>query len=176
MKANTISVLIQALAKYKKLDVDAIGVCVRAAGEKTLNEWLNNPAIIAEMGRIRVKNAADEAQACANLKIDAATMIITREEINNPSAVQRARITWEAVQAEIARFHAENERIRDDEYDQAFNKLGEINKARAVNLAKRHEREMVEERKRAYASIEAEVARIRAEKATKYADVVGKCL
>jgi len=162
-----------------KLCTDPLGMgsngvieVVRRSSIETRMAWLKNAKIADEIVRAQAKETADVAQACSNLKIDAAAMIITREEINSPSAVKRASSNWEAIQAEIARFRAENERIRDEEYDQAFDKLGKINETRAVNLAKKHKREMDEERQRAYASIEAEVARMRAEKAAKCVDVM----
>lgn len=163
---NDFTSIAQALANLKKLDFDSVMSVVRASDIETRRAWLKNAEIAAEIVRVRVEKAADVAEACANLKIDPATTNIKHDEINNLRAVQRALSTHEAIEAEIARIRFEKEQ----EYDHAFAKLGKINETRAVNLAKKHKREMDEERKRADASIEAEVVRIRAEKATKCTD------
>lgn len=167
---NDFTSIAQALANLKKMDFDSVMAGVRVSTIETRRAWLKDAKIADEIVRVRVEKAADVAEACANLKIDPATMNIRHDEINNPRAVQRALSTHEAIEAEIARIRFEKERICDEEYDQAFDKLRKINETRAVDLAKKHKREMDEERKRAYTSIEAEVARIRVEKAAKCAD------
>lgn len=158
--------LTQALANIKRLDFDMMTHVVRAASYEQRKAWHEDAKIAAEVVRIRTKNNADIAQALANLeKTDVATMTVI---VNKATKEQRhAWIGNHAITAEIARIRFENERICNEEYDQAFSKLGKINEARAANLAKKHKREMDEDRKHAYASIEAEIARIRAEKAAK---------
>ena len=169
---NDFTSIAQALVNLKRIrmDFDGVMVVVRSSTIETRRAWLKDAKIADEIVRVRAEKAADVAEACANLKIDPATMNIKHDEINNPRAVQRAISTHEAIAAEIARIRFEKEQICYEEYDQAFAKLGKINEARAVDLAKKHKREMDEERKRAYTSIEAEVARIRVEKAAKCAD------
>lgn len=156
--------LIQALANINKFDIDIMASVVRTASVEQHKAWRKDAKIAAEIVRIRAKNDADIAQALANLeKSDIATMTVM---VNKATKEQRrAWIENDTITAEIARIRFENERIYDEECDQAFAKLGKINEARAANLAKKHKREMDEERKRAYASINAEIARIRAEKA-----------
>lgn len=158
--------LIQALANIEKVDIDIMCSAVGAASVEQHKAWRKDAKIAAEIVRIRAKNDADIAQALANLEeSDIAAMT---DMVNKATKEQRrAWLDNDNITAEIARIRFENERICDEEYDQAFAKLGEINKVRAANLAKKHKREMDEEQKRAYASIEAEVTRIRAEKATK---------
>lgn len=158
--------LIQALANIEKFDIDIMSSVVGAASVEQHKAWRKDAKIAAEIVRIRAKNDADIAQALANLEeSDIAAMT---DMVNKATKEQRrAWLGNDNITAEIARIRFENERICDEEYDQAFAKLGEINKVRAANLAKKHKREMDEEQKRAYASIEAEVTRIRAEKATK---------
>jgi len=161
---NDFTSIIQAIANLKGLDFNAVSSAVRKSTIEQRRAWLKDAKIGREIVRIRAKNDAEIAQALANLeKTDVATMTImvnmaTKEE-------RRAWLDNEDITAEIARIRFENE--RDEVYCQAYEKLGKINEARAANLTKKHKREMDEERKRADASIEAEVARIRAEKAAK---------
>jgi len=56
--------LIQAIAKLKKMDAEAVGAAVRAADEATLKTWMKNAKICAAMADIkaaRLKAAAKEA-------------------------------------------------------------------------------------------------------------------
>lgn len=157
--------LSQALANLKKLDVETVSTAVNAASDDQRMAWLKDAAIAAEIARIRAEKAAEIAQALANLeKTDVAVMTVV---VNK--ATEEQRKAWSedaAITTEIARIHAENEA----EYDQAFVNLKKINEISAVNLAKKHRREIAEERQRENAAIEAEVARIRAEKAAKRAN------
>lgn len=157
--------LSQALANLKKLDVETVTTAVNAASGDQRKAWLKNAAIAAEIARIRAEIAAEILQALANLeKTDVAAMTVV---VNK--ATEEQRKAWSedaAITTEISRIHAENEA----EYDQAFDNLKKINEISAVNLAKKHRREIAEERQRENAAIEAEVARIRAEKAAKLAN------
>ena len=157
--------LSQALANLKKLDVETVTTAVNAAFGDQRKAWLKNAAIAAEIARIRAEKAAEILQALANLeKTDVAAMTVV---VNK--ATEEQRKAWSedaAITTEISRIHAENEA----EYDQAFDNLKKINEISAVNLAKKHRREIAEERQRENAAIEAEVARIRAEKAAKLAN------
>jgi len=166
--APNIAEIAQALAHVKKLDVDSVMSAVCKASEEQRKEWCENATIATEITRMRAENTAEIAQALANLKkIDVAAMTDVVM-----AATKEQRKAWRenaAIAAEIALIRAENERICDEEYDQAINNLKKINETSAVNLAKKHRREMAEEQQRKNAAIEAEVARIRAVNAAKCA-------
>jgi hypothetical protein len=160
--------LVQALANVMKFDIDMTTSVVGASSGEQHKAWRKDAKIAAEIVRIRAKNDADIAQALANLgKSDVAAMTVMVNEATKEQ--RRAWIDNDTITAEIARIRFESERILNEEHDQAFGNLKKINETSADNLAKKHKREMAEEQRRMYASIENELARIRAEKAAKRA-------
>lgn len=57
--------LVEALAKLKKLDVESVRVAVKRMDEETLKRVLANPAVKAEIAKIKAKRAQDNAKASA---------------------------------------------------------------------------------------------------------------
>ena len=55
--------LIAALAKLKKVDVEAVAAVVGRADEATIKAWLKNPKVDAEIREMRLKRAKEAAKS-----------------------------------------------------------------------------------------------------------------